>query len=288
MKLAALLSYVAVSLMTALAVVHFQPKSPALREQESAFARVIRTGTLRCGYYVFPPVMYQDPNTKELSGYTVDFMNRLADRMKIKIEWTEEVTFGNWVPALQSGRFDAVCAPMWPELAMAKAVTFTKSMFYAGMSPIVRADDNRFDDNLGRLNQEDVTFVTQEGNVTDLLTRQTFPKAKLHTLPPSANGAEYYQAILSQKGDAVISDRNALHLFAKNNGDVLKMVSPQEPIKIQSFAMVVGLNELSLKNLLDTSIDEMNYAGEIDRMLRKWEPEPGKTYLRAAHPVTSK
>lgn len=288
MKLSSILSCVVVSIVTSLAVVHFQPKSQSTQEQDSAFARVMRTGTLRCGYYVFPPVMFQDPNTKELSGYTVDFMNRLADRMKIKIEWTEEVTFGNWVPALQSRRFDAVCAPMWPELAMAKAVTFTEPLFYAGMSPIVRSEDNRFDNNLDRLNQADVTFVTQEGNVTDHLTRQAFPKAKFYTLPPNASGSEYYQAILAKKGDAVISDRNALHLFTKNNGDVLKMIAPQEPIKIQSFAMVVGLNELALKNLLDLSIQEMNFAGENDRLLKKWEPEPGKTYLRSAHPFTSK
>ncbi len=254
--------------------------------KETAFERVMRTGVIRCGYYVFPPMTYRDPNTAELSGFSVDFMNSLASRAGLKVEWAEEVTFGNWVPAMQARRFDAVCTPMWPDAPMFKVVSFTEPLFYAGMSPLVRADDDRFGNDLGRVNQPDVTFVTQEGNMTDQVTRAAFPKAQFHVLSANVDGAQYYQTILTKKADAILTDQNGLYQFGKANGQgLLKFVAPERPVRLQSFPLVVGRNDLLLKDFFDQSIREMNNNGEIDRLLRKWEPEPGKTYMRASVPA---
>jgi ABC-type amino acid transport substrate-binding protein len=248
---------------------------------ETAFDRIMRTGTIRCGYYVFPPVTYRDPNTKQLSGFTVDFMNTLAERAGLKIEWTEEITFGNWVPALQARRFDMSCTPQWPELPMGKALLFTDSLFYAGIYPL-RANDPRLAKIKTRndLNTPDFTFIAQEGNMTYNLTQQNFPKAKLYSLPPNADGGEYYQAILTGKADILVSDRNGVYQFNKMNNNAFTTILMNDPVKLQSFPLVVSGGETDLLNFLNFAIREMDYSGDIDRILRKWEPEPGLTYLR--------
>ncbi|MDD2326538.1 MAG: hypothetical protein PHW63_11190, partial [Alphaproteobacteria bacterium] len=56
------------------------------------------------------------------------------------------------------------------------------------------------------------------------------------------------------------------------------------PVKVQAFSLVVGQNEMLLKNFLDQAIHELNNNGDMDRILRKWEDEPGLTYLRVAPP----
>ncbi|MBU6236120.1 MAG: transporter substrate-binding domain-containing protein, partial [Alphaproteobacteria bacterium] len=122
--------------------------------RETAWQRIIRTNTIRCGYYVFPPVTYRDPNTKALSGFSVDMMEAIGKAAGLKIEWTEEVNFANWVPALQAGRFDMACTPMWPDIPLGRVVSFSVPFMFAGLSPMVRADDDRFKgDDLARLNQ---------------------------------------------------------------------------------------------------------------------------------------
>lgn len=253
-------------------------------QKETAFERVIRTGVIRCGYYVFPPVLSIDANTKKFSGFSVEFMERMTSRMGLKVEWTEEVTFGNWIPALQAKRFDAVCTPMWPDLPMYKVASFTEPMFYSGLSPLVRVDDTRFKNDLARLNQPDVTLLTQEGNMSDRVARDAFPNAKFYVIAAGADGAQYFQSVMSKKADAVLTDRNGLYQFGKENGNVLRLVAPDKPVKLQSFPLVVGREEVLLKDLFDQSIRAMNNNGDIDRILRKYEPEPGKTYLRVLQP----
>jgi ABC-type amino acid transport substrate-binding protein len=242
-------------------------------KKETAFERVMRTGVIRCGYYVFPPVTKRDPNTSELSGFSIDMMTRLAERAALKIEWTEEVTFGNWVPAMQANRFDLICTPMWPDLPQAKAVLFTNSLFYAGKYPVVMANDKRFNDKttLSDLNNENVTFVAQEGNMTLNTTKSAVPKAKLYVLAANADGGEYYQSLIAKKADAVITDTNGMQQWNDHNPDnKMKILDIQNPVTLQQYPLVVKDREWQLRDFINLAIDEMNYAGEIDTMLRKW------------------
>lgn len=254
-------------------------------EKESAFDRIVRTGVIRCGYYVFPPMTYRDPNTNKLSGFSVDYMEKLAERAALKIEWAQEVTWANWIPEIQANRFDVACTPMWPDMAQTKAVTFTESLFFAGLYPLVRKDDTRFSKaGLDRLNQPDVTILTQEGNMTDPLAREIFPKAKFYTLPPTASGGEFFQSLLSKKGHVFLSDRNGLAVYEKDNGKNFKFIAEDKPLKLQSFPLATARGEFELLSFLNQSIKELDYSGDTDRILRKWESEPGKTYLRVAKP----
>jgi len=254
-------------------------------EKESALDRIIRTGVIRCGYYVFPPVTIRDPNTNELSGFTVDYMNKLAERASLKIEWTTEFTWANWIPEIQAGRFDVACTPMWMDMAQLKAVSFSESMFYAALYPLVRKDDPRFaKGTLEEVNNPGTTIVTQEGNMTDPLARVLFPKAKFYALPSSASGGEFFQSLLTKKADVMMSDRNGLSFYEKTNGKNFKFIATDKPLKLQSFRLAVLKDETGLLNFLNQAVEEMDYNGETDRILRKWEPEPGITYLRAANP----
>ncbi|MCB1559291.1 MAG: amino acid ABC transporter substrate-binding protein [Alphaproteobacteria bacterium] len=262
---------------------------PAYAEgKESAFDRIMRTGVIRCGYYVFPPIMNRDANTGELSGISFEILNRLGKKSDIKIEWAEEVTFGNWVPAMQTKRFDVVCTPMWPDLPQAKAVAFTNSLFYSAKYVVVQENDNRFSSNtkLSDLNNENYTFVVQEGNMTLNTTRNVVPKAKLHILAAGADGADYFQSIISKKADAVIADINAIQQWNKNNPEnKLRLLDKNSHVSLQQFPLVVSRGEQDLLNFLNLGIDEMNNTREIDSILRTWEFVPGETYLRVSNPA---
>ena len=251
---------------------------PALADEkkEFAFDRILKTNTIKCGYYVFPPVTYKDSETGEVTGMFVDMMNVIAERAGLDVEWTEEVTFGNWGPALQSGRYDAVCTPLWPDLAASRIAAFTKATFYAGIYPMVRANDERFEGvDLERLNNEDVTFLSQDGTNLTEITKAKFPRAKIRTMPAKMDGPTLLQEIVTGKADAILLDKNAEIHYNKNNPVKLKLLVKGNPLKVQPFTYAVRRQDLGLKDFLNEAIDNMHNDGTIARLINKWETEPG-------------
>lgn len=257
-------------------------------KKESAFERVMRTNTIRCGYYVFPPVTYRDPNTGELSGFTIDMMNEIGKRSGLKIEWTEETNFVNWTESMKVKRFDVACTPNWPDSPLGRVVSFSIPMFYAGIYPMVRSDDIRFQRE--KLTSKDfnlsqITFATVEGDSIDSIIRTHFPKVKVNTLPKSSGDSSIVLEILTGKADVILTDSNGKIEFDKAHKGKLKFIDSIEPIKLQPFVLAVDRQELILKDFLDNAIHDLINDGTMDRLLSKWEPEPGKTYLRVANPA---
>ncbi|MGE4351185.1 MAG: substrate-binding periplasmic protein [Bdellovibrionales bacterium] len=284
MKVANLLLVFALSAATAFAVGRYVAP-PTAPKEESAFDRVMRTGVLRCGYYVFPPVVMRDPNTGEMSGLTIDMMKAFSEKTGIKVEWTEESTFGNWIPALQAKRYDIMCAPMFPDMALGREAIFTNPLFYAGIYPLVREDDTRFDgpDALEKMNSPETTFLVQDGNMTLFLTKETFPKAKLLTIAAQVDGPSMMQNIATGKADAVLLDRNGQIEYSKY-GTKLKVIELPKPLKAQAFTLPMNRKDTELRDFMNNVILDLLTCGTINRLLDKWESVRGKIFLRVAEP----
>lgn len=261
-----------------------QPQGQVVEAKETAFERVMRTGVLRCGYYNFPPVMimYDQNGKKNPTGFSVDLLQTIGQKTGLKIEWAEEVTFGNWPQALDAGRIDVMCTPAWSDAALGRVALFTRPMFYSTMSPLVRSDDKRFGNNLERLNQPDVTFLMQDGNALVELTKQFFPKAKILAIAANVDGASAVENIITKKADVMISDKNAVYEYNKRTGkNLLRMVDAENPLKYQPATMAVSVKELALQAFLDNALNDLYYTGTIDHILKKWEAEPN-LYAREA------
>ena len=254
---------------------------------KSVFDRIMSTREIRCGYYVFPPVTYRDPKTGDLSGFTVDMMNEIGRRAGLKIVWAEETNFVTWTESLKAGRFDVACTPNWPDTPLASVVAFSVPMFYAGMYPMVRANDPRFQsgDIIARLNQPDIRISTIEGDSIDSIVRQQFPNAVVNTLPKSSGDGTFVLDLITKKADMVLSDENGKIEFNRANPGKLKLLDQLPPVKMQPFVLAVDRNEMILKDYLDSAVQDLIYDGTMDRLLKKWEPEPGKTFLRVKIPV---
>jgi polar amino acid transport system substrate-binding protein len=254
--------------------------------KESAFDRVMRTGVLRCGYYVFAPVTVRDPNTGKLSGLSVDMMERIAASANLKVEWTEEVDFGNWLPGLKAGRFDAICTGMWPEASLAREASFTRPTFYAGINVYARGDDHRFDNNFAAINSPDITMAVIEGNATALLAESYFPQAKLLRLPQNSPGGTQAENVTTKKADLLLWDENCVFEYLKANPGGLHNVAPDHPVKVMPFELVVNLGECMLRDLLDVGLQSLEDTGATNQLLDKWERVPGSFY-RMAKPYSS-
>ena len=93
--------------------------------KETAFERITRTNTLRCGYAIAPPWTMIDPNTKQLSGVNYDVTNAVAEKMGVKVDWVEETGWGVAEQGLMSSRYDMMCGNVCIDPKRARAATFS-------------------------------------------------------------------------------------------------------------------------------------------------------------------
>ena len=242
-----------------------------ISKKETAWERIIRTNTIRCGYYVYPPVTYRDPNTNKLSGLSVDMMERIAKRAGMKVEWTEEVNFGNWQLGLQSNRYDLACTPMWPNTAMGRVAYFTQPFFYAAIYAIGRNDDNRFK-TLDDLNNAGISVATQEGNEMMFLAQDVFPQTKLKANAPNAEGNLIGFDVITKKADFLLSDKNFIRELNKTNKDALKILV-DKPVKMMPFTLATGSGEDQLLQFINNATKEILLTGDMDRLVKKWVPD---------------
>lgn len=237
---------------------------------KSAYDRVISTNVLRCGYGIFEPFLFVDPNTGVLSGASVDIMEEFGRQAGVKIEWVEEVDWGQIPAALQSGRIDAMCATIWATPQRGKFIGFTRPLFYSTVEAIARADDGRFDNNLAAINRSDVTISTNDGDVSEEVAAKDFPKAKVFAKAQIAGEAQLLLNVSTGKADITFTNPSVLRTFNATNQNALKLVPLPKPIRQYANVMAVDIHEDALLKMIDSGMAGLIRDGSINRILDKY------------------
>jgi ABC-type amino acid transport substrate-binding protein len=108
---------------------------------------VITEGTLNCGVVLdFPPMGYFDKNNKA-AGFDVDYCNDLAKAIGVKVN-VMNLTWGDRIPSLISGKTDVVVGSTSDTLERAKSVGFSYPYFVFKFQVISKKSKsiNSFDD----------------------------------------------------------------------------------------------------------------------------------------------
>ena len=270
--------------LVALLVVLLNPKNvDVIPKKETAFERVMRTHTLRCGYDVWPPIIMHDETTGQLSGIFYDYMETLANNLGLKIEWVKGITYASYISDLHYDRIDAMCAGVWPVGEIIDAVDFTRPLYYLPINAYVRADDVRFDHDLSVLNNKQYAIADIDGLVPARIARENFPDARTVSLPPTSPTSDMLLSVAMGKADVTFTDPLTAASFAKTNPNKLKLISTPQPIRVFGNTMAVAKDDGNLLRMLDNATEEIRNSGVIEKVLQKYEPAPG-TFIRVAAP----
>lgn len=241
------------------------------------FDRVEKKRVLRCGYVILPPEFTKDINTGEFSGISYDITNAIAKRLGVKVEWAEEVSFTTMVPALESNRFDAICFSLYRYSPHALAMDYTVPLFATPTFAFVRADDKRFD-TVEKINNKNITVATIDGEASQYIAADDFAKAKTYSMPQNTGLTEMMVAVETKKADVAFANAAVAMPYLKANPGKLKVLNPDQPLRLYSHGLVVKKGETELLNSLNVAITEMIEHGELDRILDKWHKIPGMIY----------
>jgi polar amino acid transport system substrate-binding protein len=251
--------------------------------RESAYDRVMRTGTLRCGYIVIPPHVIKDPNTGAMSGVIVDMMNEAAKLLEIKVEWAEEVGWGNTVEALKGGRVDAICVNYWMNPVEGRFVGFSMPFYYSTVGAYVRADDHRFDAGLAPLNDPTMKVATVEGSISGVIARQDYPRATVSTLPNLTDTSQVLLEVSTGKADLTFADNFMGQQFMAANPSKLRNVTVDHPVRAFPSTIALPSGEVQLKTMIDSAFVQLLYSGFVDRTLTRYNV-PASAIYRVARP----
>lgn len=279
MKLSQALTLVLTSVIITIAVAFFlfAPKgatfTSAPAHKETAYERVMRTRTIRCGYATSPPVLVRDPNTGKISGLDVDIWEQIGLQLGLKIEWVEEAGWGNFIEGMRTGRYDAFCSLVWPDEARSKFLSLSIPVMYTFLSTFVRANDNRFSGNLEEFNSPDITIPAVDGDITVMMAKSKFPKAKILSLPQTATAWDMFQSVASRKADVVFLDRPMIETISKNNPGLLKELKTPEPPFTFTSHCSFNVGEFALRDMVDVALRTMIDDGRMEEMAKRYSPD---------------
>jgi len=273
-----------VSVAVTFAVMRLSPHS-ALPHKETSFERVLRTGTIRCGYEYWDSGIMQDPASGKLHGTWVDILEEIGKVAALKIEWAEHVGWGDVGAALKSGKIDAMCAGMWQSTEKAKEMAFSLPLAYQSIEAFARADETRFDKDLSRINSEDVNIVVIDADTSDFLAREDFPKAKRTSLSQlNGTDAEQFLALATNKADVTFDTPGLWRQFDKANPGKVRRVAPGHDLRVFGMSVVVDNDDPRFVEMLDVAAQEIVNSGSVDRILAKTDADYPDMYLKTVKP----
>lgn len=238
--------------------------------KESAYDRVLRTGTIRCGYAISPPALIKDPNTGKLSGLDYDIWTEIGKELGLTIEWTEEAGWGNFIEGLKTGRYDAFCSGLWPDPARAKFLSLTDPVMFSFLEAYTRAGDTRFDGNLEKINKSTVKIPAIEGDVSVSLVQKSFPNANISYLPQTATLSDMFLSVLSKKSDVIFIEPAMLAGLNKTNKGALQKVKNVPPAF--TFASYYGVlaGEYQVRDMLNLGLRSLRNDGRLEKLARTY------------------
>ncbi|MFZ2620317.1 MAG: transporter substrate-binding domain-containing protein [Alphaproteobacteria bacterium] len=251
----------------------FMPSGAATAAKETAYARVMRTGVLRCGYYFWEPFMYKDIKTGAILGVNNDFIQEIGKLLGLKIEWVAEADMATIAQDLKTNKYDAFCTSIWPNAARFNNMLLTQPEVYSAAYAFVRADDTRFDGNLNKINDKSVTIAIFDGDFTEDVAKQSFPQAKTFSMPVNGTGGDMLVALANGKADIAIVDLGIYHQFSKNNPNKIRPIDGVRPVRIFGEHLAVPLGEFQLKNMLDMAIATLNQNTVFADILKTYEAQ---------------
>lgn len=248
-------------------------------ERETVSERILRTGKIRCGYFQYEPALIINAETKQKSGIFYDLTEEMARRLGLKVEWTEEVGYGEIAQGFESNRYDLFCNVVWPTPERSRVASFSIPLYYSVVGIFVREDDNRFDNDPLKLNDPSITLAVKDGDITASVAANIFPQAKFISIPQMAQTEQQLMEVSMGKADATFNEPALLMRYNQTADKKLKNISENAPLKYFPSTYMMPKGDMVLKEMINTTLGDMMSDGFVQRTIKKYEPYPTSYYL---------
>lgn len=231
----------------------------------TAFADQLATikdkGVLVCGTIgTVPPFNFQDPTTRELTGYDIDLCKLIAKKLGVKTE-VKIVAGAARIPELNRGTFDIITGSLgWTE-ERAKQVNYSYIDFESNqMIGVMAASSITSIDQL-----KDKRIAAQTASTSEKAVKEKMPEASVVTFQ------DVPQALLALKQGKVQGlalGELMLRSFIAQNPDI--KIVPDSTLFVEKQAVGVRKGEDALLVQINQILKQAETDGELDKIFDHW------------------
>jgi len=257
---------------------------PQGTQEQSVYNKVINSGTIHSCYVPYIPAMVKDPNSGKLSGIFYDTLNKAAENMGLKIDWSVQSDWGSMIADLNSGKCDIVGSDSWSNSTRGKSAEFGLPLYYSAIDAYVRAGDNRFDANPLIANDSKYTVVYVDGETSQTIVRRQFPNAKTISLPQTADVSLMLLNVVENKADMAFVEPAIANQFLKTHPDSIKPADTSKPVAVYGNVMMIKKGEFAFQTAINNALTELLDSGYVDQIIDQYAKQYPGVYYRVAKP----
>jgi polar amino acid transport system substrate-binding protein len=225
-------------------------------------ADVKSKGVLVCGVVgTLEPFAYQDPATREVIGYDIDFCKAVAKQLGVKPE-LKVVSLEARIPELTQSRVDLLAAVLGYNPARAEQIAFSKAYFVSNQS--IAAKKGLFkqrDDLAGK------RVATIKGSSNIPLTLKVLPTAQMVSYDDAPSA---FTALVQGKVDGYVLSESLMRRFIAKLGENGKVEVLTPPVGRESWGMGIRKGEAPFEKAVDEALDAIEKSGEAQQIFDKW------------------
>lgn len=228
---------------------------------DDALAALRKSGVLKIGTEgTYAPFTYHDPATNELTGYDVEVISALADKLGVTPEFAE-VKWDAIFAGLEAGRYDLIANQV--SVNDERLARYDLSNTYASSSPVALVAE----DDTSITSIEDVAGRRAAHSATSNWTR--ISKDAGARLEPVDGFTEAVAAIRDGRVDYTINDGLAVLDYLKSTRDPGVKIAFELPDRAvaQAFAL---RKDSGLLDAINGALDELRAEGALAKISEKY------------------
>lgn len=206
----------------------------------------------------YAPMEYMNTQ-QQPEGFDVDLMNAIGKDLGYQVKF-ESGTFDGLIPALNSGKFDAIISSMTITEERAKTVQFTNRYFQATQSIAVKQ---------GSPIKSEADFKGKKIGVQlgttgqDAVEKMGLTPQKYETAPDALND------LINGGIDVAVIDSPVVAYFIKQNPDK-KIVTIPGNFDQEYYGIAVKQDHKALADQMNASLKKLMDNGEYNKIFKKW------------------
>jgi polar amino acid transport system substrate-binding protein len=232
-------------------------------------AEIAKQGSIKIAIVPnYPPMEFRDPATNTLTGFDVELGEALGRKLGVKIAW-QETSFDQMMPALATGRVDAILSGMTDLKSRQDTASFVD---YLRSGPRFFAQQSRA--------AEFKDMMSLCGKTVGASRRTSFPKHVAAWSDAHCSGNPVKFVGTEGSADARTQLKQGRLDAAVQGGETLPYVMDLEPgayvaigevFDFQFTGLALGVKETVLQQAVVEALDALVADGSYRALLAKWK-----------------
>ncbi|MDO8544480.1 MAG: transporter substrate-binding domain-containing protein [Opitutaceae bacterium] len=242
--------------------------SALVESRSGLLERLDRSNELHVGYGVYPPYTQENPNTHEVTGFSVEVINQIADELKCKVKW-HRLDWNTMSADLKRGEFDVIADPIFQTIPRAREFAFTAPYaYFADGIAVVRRTDNRFD-SFRSLDRTGITIAVGKGWASETLVRARLTKPTINAVVTKADLLQVFNELVSGRADAVIADGADAERFVKEQPGEFKALWLESPPAFMPAGFALRPDDRRGAEFLSVCLRNLEASGVLEALAKK-------------------